>query len=86
MNLIFDQQKWSFRKLYHRKRKHFQYKIKKYLNDSKELQQMLTYLVLKSNKVSQTKITLKNDGAIQLEPTKMQILLKIPTLSQPKHQ
>ena len=42
---------------------------------------MLTYLVLKSNKVSQTKITLKNDGAIQLEPTKMQILLKIPTLS-----
>ena len=48
----------------------FQEKIEKNANNSKELSKALKSLGIKSGKVNQLKIALKNDGAIQFEPTK----------------
>ena len=60
-----------FRKLYLRKRNlFFQEKIEKIANNSKKLWKAFKSLGMKSGKVNQPKIALKNDGAIQFEPTK----------------
>ena len=48
----------------------FQEKIKKNPNNSKELWKALKSLEIKSGKVNHSKIALKNDAAIQFEPTK----------------
>ena len=48
----------------------FQEKIKKNANNSKEPWKALKSLGMKSGKVNESKITLKNNGVIQFEPTK----------------
>ena len=48
----------------------FQEKIEKNVSNFKELWKALKSLGMKSGKVNQPKIALKNNGAIQLEPTK----------------
>ena len=53
-----------------KKKSVFQEKIEKNANNSKELWKALKSLEMKSGKINQSKIVLKNDGAIQLEPTK----------------
>ena len=53
-----------------KKKPNFQEKIEKNANNSKELWQALKSLAMKSGKVNQSKIALKNDGDIQFEPTK----------------
>ena len=47
----------------------FQEKIEKNPNSSKKLRKTFTSLGMKSNKVNQSKIALKKDGAIQFEST-----------------
>ena len=53
-----------------KKKSFFQEKIEKNVNNSKELWKAFKSLGIKSGKVNQSKIALKNDGAIQFEPTK----------------
>ena len=56
--------------IFKKKKSFFQEKIEKSANNSKELWKALKSLGMKSGKVNQSKIALKNDGAIQFEPTK----------------
>ena len=53
-----------------KKKSYFQQKTEKNANNFKELCKGLKFLGMKSRKVNQSKIPLKNDGAIQFEPTK----------------
>ena len=53
-----------------KKKSFFQEKIEKNANNSKELWKAFKSLGIKSGKVNQSKIALKNDGAIQFEPMK----------------
>ena len=53
-----------------KKKSFFQEKFEKNADNSKELWKALKSLGTKSDKVNQSKIALKNDGAIQFEPTK----------------
>ena len=53
-----------------KKKSYLQEKNEKNANNSKELQTALKSLGMKSDKVNQSKIVFKKDGAIQLEPTK----------------
>ena len=53
-----------------KKNSYFQEKIEKNANNSKELWKALKFLETESGKVNQSKIALKNDGAIQFEPKK----------------
>ena len=48
----------------------FQEKIEKNGNKSKELWKAFKSLLIKPGKINQSKTALKNDGAIQFEPTK----------------
>ena len=62
--IIYDQQKWLFKKQYLGKRNlFFKKKIKKNANNFKELWKALKSLGMKSGKVNQSKITLRNDDA-----------------------
>ena len=58
------------------KKSYFQDKIEKNANNSKQLWKVLKSLEIKSGKISQSKIALKKDGAIQFEPTKNANTLK----------
>ena len=62
------------------KKSFFQEKIEKNANNSKEVRNALKSLGMKSGKVNQSKIALKNDDAIQLNLHKMQISSRISTL------
>ena len=53
-----------------KKKSFFQEKIETNANNSKKLWKAFKSLGIKSGKVNQSKIALKNDGAIQIEPTK----------------
>ena len=53
-----------------KKKSFFQEKIEKNANNSKELWKALKSSGTKLGKVNQSKIALKNDGAIQFEPMK----------------
>ena len=53
-----------------KKKYYFQEKIEKNAYNSKELWKALKSLGMKSGKVNQSEFALKNDGAIQFEPTK----------------
>ena len=53
-----------------KKKSYFQEKIEKNANNSKEVRKALKSLGMKSDKVNQSKIALKKDGAIQFKPTK----------------
>ena len=63
-----------------KKKSVFQENIEKNANNSKKLWKALKPLRMKSGKVNQSKIALKNDGAINLNLRKMQIFLRISTL------
>ena len=64
-----------------KKRTFFQGKLKGNSNNSKELWKTLKSLGINSKNVNQSKISLKKYGVMQLEPKKMQIFLKLSTLS-----
>ena len=53
-----------------KKKSYFQEKIEKNANNSKELCKAFKSLGMKSDKIKQSKIALKNDGAIQFQPAK----------------
>ena len=53
-----------------KKKFYFQEKSEKNANNSMELWKALTFLRMKWGKVSQSKISWKNDGATQFEPKK----------------
>ena len=66
----FDCQKWLLRKLYLKKRNLiFKKKNEENANGSMELWKALKSLGMKWGNVSQSKIALKKDGAIQFQPT-----------------
>ena len=67
----FQSAKMALQKAISKKKKYFfSRKIEKNANNSNELWKALKSLGMKSGKVNQSKIGLKNDGAIQYEPTK----------------
>ena len=67
----FRSAKMALQKAISKKKKYFfQEKTEKNANNSKELWKAFKSLGIKSGKVNQSKIALKNDGAIQFEPTK----------------
>ena len=69
----FQSAKMTLRKAISKKTKpHFQDKIKKTADNSKELWKALKSLKITSSKVYQSKVTLKKDGVIQFEPTKIE--------------
>ena len=53
-----------------KKQSYFQEKIGKNSKNFKALWKAVKYLGMKSGKINLSKIALKNDGAIQFEPTK----------------
>ena len=64
-----------------KKRTSFQDKLKEISNSSKELWKTLKSLGMNSKNVNQSKICLKENGVTQFEQKKMQIFLKLSTLS-----
>ena len=64
-----------------KKRMFFQNKLQENSKNSEELWKTLKSLGLNSKKVVQSKICLKEDDVIQFEQKKMQIFLKLATLS-----
>ena len=65
-----------------KKRTFFQDKLKGNSNNSKGLWKTLKSLGMNSKNVSQLKIYLNEDGVMRFEQKKMQIFLKLSTLSQ----
>ena len=59
----------------------FQDKLKEYSNNSKELWKSLKSLGMNSKNVNQSKICFKENSVTQFETKKMQIFLKLSTLS-----
>ena len=64
-----------------KKRTFLQDNLKENSNNSKELWKTLESLGMNSKNVSQSKICMKEDGVMQFKLKKMQILLKLSTMS-----